>query len=304
MSSDTINISCPAKINLALSVGAARAEDGMHPICSWMVAVGACDQVVLSRSSDGHSSFDIGWDSHSPLQQTVDWSLSSDLAFRAHALMEEHVGYALPINAKVSKALPAGAGLGGGSSDAAGMLKGLNDLFALKIDEQALIQLGLRLGSDVGFMVWTMLGRGPAIVSGTGNRIEQAPGGEKMINMVLIFPPVQCATREVYRVFDRITDRPCIDEERVRSLAGVWPVAGDALFNDLAEAAFVVQPKLREVREQVRDVTGMNVYLSGSGSAMFVVVQESGAKYHEVAEHITRRTGFAAIGACSMQVVA
>lgn len=295
---DMLNILCPAKINLVLSVGPPRVEDGLHEICSWMVAVGACDQVVIARSTDGLSSFDIRWDVNSPLPQTVDWPLSSDLAFRAHRLMQEHVGYALPVKVKVHKTLPAGAGLGGGSSDAAGMLSGLNQLFSLGLKDEELIQLGLRLGSDVGFMVWTMLGKGPAIVSGTGDRIEPAPDGKRMICLVMILPPVQCATAAVYQAFDGITHEPSLDEQRVRSLAGVWPVVKDVPFNDLTEAAFTVQPTLREIRDRVQEAAGMPVHLSGSGAAMFIVVPSSDEGM-VLSQTITDRTGLAAIWALS-----
>ncbi len=283
---------------MALSVGEPREEDGLHSICSWMVAVGACDQVNITRRADGQNSFDIGWDDDSPLSQTVDWPLSSDLAFRAHQLMQDHVGYALPVQVRVRKTLPAGAGLGGGSSDAAGMLKGLNDLFSLKLQEQELIRLGLRLGSDVGFMVWTMLGKGPAIVSGIGDRIEPAPDNSNMICLVLILPPVQCATATVYQAFDRINHEPDIDEQRVRSLAGTWPVANDALFNDLTEAAFTVQPSLRKLRDQVQDAIGMPVHLSGSGAAMFIVVPSSDEGI-TISQTIQQRTGLTTVWAMS-----
>jgi 4-diphosphocytidyl-2-C-methyl-D-erythritol kinase len=292
MSSDALTIPCPAKINLALSVGPPRAEDGLHPLCSWMVTVGFGDTLTLARSTDGQSSFDIHFADGAPLPQAVDWPLSSDLAFRAHTLMQEHMHQELPVKVQVHKIIPPGAGLGGGSSNAAGMLVGLNELFSLRLNEEELIQLGLRLGSDVGFMVWTKLNTGSAIVSGTGERIRLVP--HKKIHLAIVLPPVQCATGEVYRVFDRITQKPDTDEPRVRSLADGWPLDDDTLFNDLSEAAFEAQPPLRKMRNQVQEVAGMAVHLSGSGAGMFLVVPDSHAG-HLISERITRETGLPVI---------
>jgi 4-diphosphocytidyl-2-C-methyl-D-erythritol kinase len=296
MPRDALTILCPAKVNLALSVGAARAEDGLHPICSWMVAVGFYDTLTLARSTDGLSFFDIGWEDRPHLPGAVDWPLSCDLAFRAHGLMQEHVQQELHVKAVVRKALPAGAGLGGGSSDAAGMLTGLNRLFSLGLEDKALIRLGLQLGSDVGFMVWAHLNKASAIVSGAGERIEPVPAGERTAALVLVLPPVQCSTAEVYRAFDRIAVEPGVDEQRVRSLADVSPLESDALFNDLTEAAFTVQPSLREMRDRVREAAGMPVHLSGSGSAMFIMTTNPD-EGEAISRTITDQTGLAAIRA-------
>jgi 4-diphosphocytidyl-2-C-methyl-D-erythritol kinase len=294
MPRDALTILCPAKVNLALSVGAPRAEDGRHPICSWMVAVGFYDTLTLTRFKDAQSSFNIHWGIDTPMPQTVDWPFSSDLAFRAHGLMQEHMKRELHVEAEVHKAIPTGAGLGGGSSDAAGMLTGLNELFSLGVRDEALIQLGLQLGSDVGFMVWSLLLMGPAIVSGTGERIEPVSAGDKTTTMVLILPPIQCPTAEVYRAFDQVAVEPGVDEERIRSLADASPLVPGALFNDLTDAAFKVQPTLREMRDQVREATGMPVHLSGSGSAMFIVVP-SPDEGEALSKAITDQTGLAAI---------
>ncbi len=293
MPRDALTILCPAKVNLALSVGPPRVEDGLHEICSWMITVGVCDTLTLARSTEGDSSFDIRWADEAPLPQTVDWPLSSDLAYRAHALMQEHVRQALPVSVQVHKAIPAGAGLGGGSSDAAGMLTGLNQLFSLGLKDETLVRLGLQLGSDVAFMVWAKLNNGPAIVSGIGERIKSAQA-VKMIHLVLILPPVQCATSEVYRAFDQMPVKPGFDEERVRSLAEASPLEISSLFNDLTEAAFMVQPTLREMRDQVQEAAGMPVHISGSGSAMFIVITTPD-EGEALSKTITDRTGLAAI---------
>jgi len=294
MARDTLTILCPAKINIALSVGAAREEDGLHPICSWMVAVGFSDRLTLTQATDGHSSFDIRWAEDAPVQQDVDWPLTSDLAFRAHGLMQEHVGRALPVKMELDKWIPAGAGLGGGSSNAAGMLTGLNRLFSLGLDDDQIIRQGLRLGSDVGFLVWAMLNKGAAIVSGIGDQIDPVPASRRVIHLVLVLPPIQCATSEVYRLFDQITPKAGTDEARVKALAGLDFLSADAPFNDLTQAASRVQAGLGKMRDQVREATDLPVHLSGSGAAMFIVVATADEGM-AMAQIIKTRTGLSAI---------
>ena len=109
MSSDALTLRCPAKVNLALSVGAARAEDGMHPICSWMVTVEFGDTLTLTRSITNDSSYEFFYANDAPSPQPIDWPLQSDLAFRAHGLIQRHVGEDLPVNMQLTKRIPAGA---------------------------------------------------------------------------------------------------------------------------------------------------------------------------------------------------
>lgn len=293
MPRDSLTLSCPAKVNLALSVGAPRPEDGLHPICSWMVTVGFSDTLKLTRSASGDSSYEILIAEDAPSAQRIDWPLESDLAFRAHGLVQQHVGRDLPVHMELTKRIPSGAGLGGGSSDAAGMLAGLNDLFELGLDDESLIQLGLRLGSDVGFMVAAQLGARSAIVGGIGEQIEPArqPG---VLHLALIFPPHRCGTAEVYRCFDTIKQSPQVDPDRVRALAQTNPLPADSAFNDLTEAAHEVVPALRGIHRELCAATGKPVHLSGSGAAMFVVAQ-SVDEAEVIVSRITEQTGLPAI---------
>lgn len=301
MSSDKLTILCPAKINLALSVGAARAEDGMHPISSWMTRINLCDTLILTRSLDGQSLLDIQWKHDAPLPQAVNWPLSSDLAFRAHALMQEEMGRVLPVKAVLQKSIPTGAGLGGGSGNAAGMLTGLNTLFKLGLDDGELAGLGLSLGSDVMFMVVANTDANTALVSGIGDEIDLIPC-KVALDIVLILPTVSCSTAAVYQAFDRITRSPTVNAKRVTAMVHPRPFLKDnAPYNDLTEAAFAVQPTLRTMRDQVQEVTEMPVHLSGSGSAMFIVVQGR-EEAMELSKTITDRTGLVAICAGSLSV--
>lgn len=262
--SSAVNVPCPAKINLTLSVGPPGA-DGLHPICSWMVGVTLFDELTVRRTT-GESQFDIGWSSDAPRPGRVDWPIEKDLTYNTHRLLEQHVGRKLPTEAVLRKRVPAGAGMGGGSSDAAGMLKALNTLFDLHLPHAAMVQFASRLGSDVAFF----LGPPSAIIAGLGERCDPAPL-ERPIYMTLILPDLHCDTAAVYRKFDEL--RP---DARLRVITPQRKAEG-VLTNDLADAALAVEPRLRRLRDLCVTATGKSVHITGSGAAMFTVHPDAAA---------------------------
>jgi len=285
-SNASLRLTCPAKVNLALSVGALNA-DGLHPIASWMVAVTFGDEMQLQRREDGgDASFDIAFADDAPRPGVVDWPIEQDLAYRAHGLMQEQCGQALPIHCTLGKRIPAGAGLGGGSSDAGAMLVGLKRLFQLDVADEELIELSRSLGSDVAFATGAALGQTSAIVSGVGEVLEPAPL-QAVIPLVLIFPPLSCPTGAVYRAFDALSagSNPQVDLGRVRALLANQPPAQDAPFNDLAAPACAVEPRLAEARERVGAQLKLPVHITGSGATLFVIAPTA-----QTAEVLARKT--------------
>ena len=110
----TINSNAPAKINLALAVDRAR-DDGMHPIVSWMTPIGLMDELAVTRLEDDRlSRYAVLWHEDAPVRSAIDWSITSDLAVRAHLALEAHAGRKLPVQMKLEKRIPVGGGLGGG----------------------------------------------------------------------------------------------------------------------------------------------------------------------------------------------
>jgi len=299
MTSDTINLTCPAKLNLALSVGAPDGGfGGLHPIASWMVALAFADRLKLTRTNVQPSRFSIAFE-QDPTAARVDWPLDQDLAYRAHALLTEHVGAPLPIDLALKKRIPAGAGLGGGSSNAAGVLVGLNRLFELGLDEPALRTIGTRLGSDVPFLIGALLGRPAAVVTGAGDRIESVPMG-LTLHIVLIFPPFGCSTSQVYRGFDELAGPDQrVNLSPVRALAASRPVNPDALFNDLAAAAGRVEPKLAALHRELTTKMARPVQVSGSGSTLFLLAPDAPAG-RELARQVTAWTGLPAVATRTM----
>ncbi len=260
-----------AKINLALAVGSAEPataeKPGWHRIASWMHAIDLCDEVTVAPAAA--SSFTIAWADDAPRTSPIDWPARRDLAVRAHRAMEHAAQRELPAAVTLIKRIPVGAGLGGGSSDAAGVLLALRDAFGLAFDTPRLRQIGATLGSDVSFFIDDAEPPRPAIVSGFGEHISRLDRRDAAI--VLIVPPVSCETRAVYAAFD---SQPTagVDAQRVESLAARSALeALPELFNDLQAAAFRLHPSLREIHTAAEHTASRRVHLTGSGSAMFTL---------------------------------
>lgn len=268
----TIERLAPAKVNLALAVGAPRPGDGYHPICSWMAPVSMHDQVHVTRLEDDRlSRYALMWHEDAPVKSPINWPITKDLAVRAHHLLERETGRTLPLQLRLTKRIPVGGGLGGGSSDAAAMLTAVNELFSLSIPAQRMAQLALELGSDVAFF----LHGGPAVVEGVGERVT--PVGRTEAELVLVFPDFGCPTGQVYRAFDEIGPAPLRDAD-VHALAVRGAVTAGALFNDLAEPAIRTAPRLSEVQSRAAEITRTPVHITGSGSTLFAVAESGQAE--------------------------
>jgi 4-diphosphocytidyl-2-C-methyl-D-erythritol kinase len=260
----TISTTAPAKINLVLAVDRARG-DGMHPIASWMTPIDLVDELTLTRlEEDRLSRYAVLWHESAPVQRAIDWSITSDLAVRAHMALEEHAGRKLPVQMKLEKRIPVGGGLGGGSSNAAAMLLGVNELFDLAVQRETLAEMALSLGSDVPFF----LAQGAAVVEDMGQVVLPAPAVG--CDLVLVLPDFGCDTGAVYRAFDACPSG-AFRCELARDLGAVGLPDPTELFNDLAAAAAGVQPRLGELLIDVARVSGATPHVSGSGSSVFLL---------------------------------
>ena len=285
----TICALAPAKLNLALSVGAPNAQR-MHPIASWMVTVSLHDELFLEElQADSLSLYAIIWHKDARRKSEIDWSITKDLAVRAHLAVEAHVGRKLPIKMRVEKRIPVGGGLGGGSSNAAAMLRALNELFNLKLSREILRDIAARLGSDVPFLI----DGGSAIVTGLGEQLEPAPLPDKL-HALLIFPDAACPTGAVYQTLDQLRPHGAVETDRVRALSAMQIIEHDAPFNDLAHPACEVAPKLRGEFEELAELTQRAAHVSGSGSTLFVLVA-SALEAEILAAAIEKRMGLPVI---------
>ena len=226
-----------AKVNLTLEVLGVR-PDGYHDLRSMVAPIPLHDDVELLPAPDGVLSAD-AMDGVPP---------ESDLCLRAARVLAAATGCGRGVRIRVTKRIPMGAGLGGGSSDAAAVLNGLNSLWELNLPEERLCEIGATVGSDVPALVPGV----PVLMEGRGERVSRIAAdalGVRMEDLVLHVPPVFSSTAEVYREF-REEDRGICE-------------------NDLQPAACRLHPEIAAALDMLRARGLSGVRMSGSGSAVF-----------------------------------
>lgn len=270
-----------AKINLALAVGPPRQSDGYHPIASWMARLDLADELLLTRLDEGDlSRYAILWHDDAPRPTPIDWSITKDLAVRAHLHLQNHVGRELPLQLRLRKRIPVGGGLAGGSADAAAMLLACNDLFDLNLSlDDDLTPIAAELGSDVAYC----LHDAPAFVDDFGARVTPTP--PVRAHAVLVFPDFPCPTGAVYKAFDAALP-PTYRDDDVRAMAGSAAVDPASLFNDLAPPACRVAPALTDILAHVTALAGVPAHVSGSGSTVFVICPQGAHQADDLAARI------------------
>jgi 4-diphosphocytidyl-2-C-methyl-D-erythritol kinase len=251
----------PAKLNLFLHVVGRRA-DGYHELQSVFTLIDWCDRLHLERRDDGRlARHDLGV----PLP-------AEDLCLRAARVLQQASGCAWGVDIHIDKQLPAGAGMGGGSSDAATVLLGLNRLWQLHWPRARLAELALGLGADVPFFV----GGRTAWVEGIGERLQalELPAAAYAV----LKPTVSIPTAAIFGAADLVRDTP-------RAILAGFPDGHSPLFaqgprvlaseiaagfgrNDLQSVAMRVAPEVQQALAMLERSFG-NSRMTGSGSAVF-----------------------------------
>lgn len=239
----TLRVLAFAKLNLVLRV-VGRREDGYHLLQSLFCAIDWADELELT-------SIPRGIELEAPAELGPP---EGNLAYRAARALLGEEGPGVRIVLK--KHIPVGAGLGGGSADAAAVLAGINRLHGLGKSPEELVRVGAALGADVPFF----LGRSPAWVEGIGDRLTPLALALPFVFLVVV-PPYPCPTAEVYRVYDALG----IPFSPAGPPPGIPPFP-----NDLWPAAAHLRPALRELRRILEELPSLGVGLSGSGSALFL----------------------------------
>ena len=295
----SLHLQAPAKLNLCLSVGP-PGPDRMHPIASWMVTIDLQDEVELQRlEAPSLSMYAVQWHRQAPRKPEIDWPMSRDLAARAHQALERHVDRPLPVRMKIEKRIPLGSGLGGGSADAAAVLRGTNELFELGLGVDELAEIGSGLGSDVPFLVHG----GSAIVEGLGERIDVQPELPEL-HAVVAFPDLHCSTAAVYGWFDDLAEEngdAGIRAEAVRRIATGARLLPEEPFNDLAGPALQTAPRLADHLEDLARLAERPAHVTGSGCAIYTVCDQA-IHAEALATAVFDRLGLPAIAVASRQV--
>ncbi|MDJ0849772.1 MAG: 4-(cytidine 5'-diphospho)-2-C-methyl-D-erythritol kinase [Myxococcota bacterium] len=269
-----MKLRAPAKVNFGLRVTAVR-PDGYHELESLFLPLDLADELEIELE-----------EAPSPGVPAVSLALEggaegvpggdANLASRAAAGFLAAAGLERRVSIRLAKRLPAAAGLGGGSSDAGAVLRGLDALLPGALDGEALAALALSLGADVPFF----LDPRPALVSGIGERCEPLAGSWPSWTLLLVNPGEPLATAAVFAAYDRGAGvgpgapapgsrRPF--REQVEAAVADPRALPALLENDLEGPALGLCPAIGELRERLRGAGALAVGLSGSGATLFGV---------------------------------
>ncbi len=268
------DLPAPAKLNLFLHV-VGRRPDGYHLLESVFVLIDWADRLHLERRDDGAlKRHDLG----AALP-------ADDLCLRAARALQQASSCTLGADISIDKQVPWGAGMGGGSSDAATTLLGLNRLWGLNWSRRQLMTLGLKLGADVPFF----LGGHPALVQGIGESLT--PLRMPQQHYVVVKPPQAIATRDIFEhpLLSRDTKTVIV----TGSFGGTgfigWPAEWHAGFgqNDLQAAAQDRCPEVAQAAHWLKARYG-NSRMTGSGSAVFARVETNSRDTEEVGKEVRK----------------
>ena len=260
---NSLRIRAPAKLNWTLEVLGAR-PDGYHEVRTVLQTLALSDWVTL-RPAAG-----LSLTLHGDAGPLANEPSDANLAYRAAALLREQTGTRNGARIELEKGVPVAAGLGGGSSDAAAVLRGLCRLWNLSISDDDLASLAAGLGADVPFF----LRGGAALASGRGDAITPLPDGPPQ-RLVIAWPARPAATDKTARMYaalrpEHYTDGSRSERVRARLRAGE-AVAGDDLSNVFAEVLPVADPDAARAFEAARALG--RPHLAGSGPAFFFLLE-------------------------------
>lgn len=258
---DNLLVRAPAKINLSLLIAGKR-PDGFHEIETVMAKVDLYDELMFEKTDQ--PGIALACDGKYKVSPDKD-----NFVYKAAEILYASANIKPAVKITVTKNIPIGAGLGGGSSDAAATLLGLNKFLNLELSDEKLHTLATSLGSDMNFFLGSPL----AFCTGRGEKIEKI---EKIFpfRAILLTPDVNVATKDVYINYKHDNDRyetlsktlnGLIREKNVDLLASMCA-------NMLASSCFDLHPDLADLKSRIEGLGLPNVVLSGSGSTMYCLL--------------------------------
>ncbi|WP_055702795.1 4-(cytidine 5'-diphospho)-2-C-methyl-D-erythritol kinase [Streptomyces silaceus] len=264
----SVTVRVPAKVNVQLAVGAARA-DGFHDLANVFLAVGLYDEVTVTPADELRVTCEGPGSDQVPLDRT-------NLAARAAELLGERYGIRPDVHLHIAKDIPVAGGMAGGSADGAGALVACDALWGTGASQGELLDICAELGSDVPF---SLVG-GAALGTGRGEKLEPlAVGGT--FHWVFAVADGGLSTPAVYREFDRLTPVAPAPEAAPALLEALRTGDADALAgavaNDLQPAALSLFPSLSRTLAAGTDAGALAALVSGSGPTTAFLARDADA---------------------------
>jgi len=264
----TARLRTNAKINLFLRV-MGRRPDGYHEIETIFHTIGLADSITIRPATNGD--VDISMEAEPGSMMGLPRSEDNLVREVARRLIERGARND-GVTIEIVKRIPVGAGLGGGSGNAAGVLASLNELWEMNLDAEALERLALDVGADVPYC----LTGGTSRASGRGEITTELPGPPAMW-FVLGLSDEPLFTAEVYRAFDLERDAGDVRAAPMSLALGSGDLAEIAalLHNDLERPAFRARPELEKLKQAMSDAGALGVVMSGSGPTLVALARDA-----------------------------
>lgn len=261
----SVTLKSYAKINLSLHIKGVR-EDGYHYLDSVVLPTTIHDNIEVSLNRYANSTTIV---CDSPILQRNHHNLCQ----RAVEVMRAHYGFKENFEIRIHKVIPVAAGMGGGSSNAACVLRAVNKLLKLNATDEELKQIGLELGSDVPFFIKPQ----PVRMTGIGEKLEPITVA-KDYYILLIAPSKGLVTKEVYAAYDKLNIEQGTSDQLIKDLAdGNESNVINGVVNELYPAALSIYPELKDEMDKVRALGAEIVSMTGSGSAFFALSRDKKA---------------------------
>jgi 4-diphosphocytidyl-2-C-methyl-D-erythritol kinase len=263
---DGLLVLAPAKINLSLLIAGKR-PDGFHEIETVMAKIDWYDEILIQPGRQAGIELTCRGPKWAPAGE-------DNLVYRAAKSLLESCGLTPDVRITLKKNIPAGTGLGSASSDAAATLVGINHYYKLNLDQKNLFESAAKLGSDVAFF----LGDPLAFCTGKGEKVKKLDENFNF-TALLMLPNVSISTKKVYANYRH--NRHLYKKLNIRIknyiLKNRIDLAVKMCTNMLAESCFDLEKSLAELKENIESLGIGPCCLSGSGSAMFCII-ESGSE--------------------------
>ncbi len=257
-----MKIEAHAKINLALDI-VGRRSDGYHLVRMVMQSLKLHDTVEISKFPEAEGLISLYTDSDIVKDD------ESNLAWKAARLLIDEFGIREKTDIRITKRIPVAAGLAGGSSDAAAVLKGMNAVYDLGLTENELRERGLKLGADVPYCI----SGGTMLSEGIGEILTKAEGGMPECGVLLVKPRVGVSTKKVYEAFDNLENAPHADVDGVLEALGRKDLVSlsERLSNVLESVTIAKLPVIDEIKRDMKEAGAAGTLMSGSGPTVFAL---------------------------------
>jgi len=232
-------LQCPAKLNLTLEV-LSKQSNGMHEIESHFQLINLFDRLTIQKTENQFSSV--------KTNALVDIDNENNIAYQVIEALSGLMNQDLYCDVFIEKNIPMGGGLGGGSSNAAAVLIGINALFALNLGIAELIRIGKKIGADVPFFIF---GRN-ALAKGIGDKLEEVKCVSK--KFLVISPNIHSSTKDMFLKWDSLNEQMLLSHPRKNE-------------NSFLEIFLQQQPEVKEIYQELSEICPMR--LSGTGSTFF-----------------------------------